>query len=120
MSTSHYSNRPYEPINEDIRKAAPSWQEPLSHPSLSHSRPEAVDVGSKTIRIPLTSVPLTRAYFGPQAFGLMLAGFILLTGDAVVVACLADAYPTEAVVFALLELVAVSFVVACALTLRRN
>jgi hypothetical protein len=102
MSTSHYSRIH---TDTDIKPYAPS-----RHPSIQHSRPEAGDVGSETIRIPLPpkqpKPPLKRAW-------LLMTGILLLVSDGCGLAYFCDSF-WESLIFCCLTMPTCGFVLWCA------
>lgn len=103
MSTSHYSRNHDD---TDIKPYAPSRR----HPSIQHSRPEAGDVGSETIRLPLPAKrpkpPLKRAW-------LLMTGILLLVADGCGLVYFCDSF-WESLIFCCLTMPTCGFVFWCA------
>jgi len=112
MSTSHYSNTNYEPNN--LNAVVADWQEPLSHPSLTHSRPECSDVGSQTIRFNITPKPQL-----PHLTAFLFAGIMLLLADGAAIAYYSDSV-VEATLIALATMPTGGFIIATAIAIRNQ
>jgi hypothetical protein len=136
MSTSHYS-KSIQPVYDhldltspsrtddypepgmDIKTVAHDWQDPLSHPSLAHSRPECRDVGSSTIKI-TDRYPVpenTRRSTMPKLLALLAWGVALLLLDGCAIAHFADT-SVEATIIALVTMPAAGFLIATAIHIR--
>ena len=136
MSTSHYSNGNYKPIKSsnpnpalispsrtddfpepgmrEMREAVYAWEDSLSHPSLAHSRPEAGDVGSETIRFNIRHKSQL-----PRLTALLFAGIMLLLADGAAIAYYADSV-VEATIIALATMPTGGFIIATALAIRHQ
>lgn len=118
MSTSHYSNTNYEPKPETLHAVVHDWQDPLSHPSLRHSRPECTDIGANTIRLG-DRVPANTRRRSPlvAAVALMFMGVGLLVLDGCALVHFADE-TFEAFVIAMVTAPTAVFVIATAFVVR--
>ena len=128
MSTSHYTKSSitspsrtdeYPEPGMDIKTVVSDWQEPLSHPSLAHSRPESTDAGSQTIRFE-HCVPVpenTRRSTVPKLFALLAGGVVLLLLDGCAIIEYADS-TVEATIISLVTMPAAGFLIATAMQLR--
>ena len=112
MSTSHYSRGIHADLTSPSRtdEYPEPWADRRPRPSIQHSRPEAGDVGSETIRIPLPQhTPNSKPVSGR---GFVLAGLLLMLADGCGLAYFCDSF-WEAVVFCCLTVPA-GFFTLCA------
>ena len=128
MSTSHYSRTDYSdlvgksgikssdknPSLAQMREAVYAWEDALSHPSLTHSRPECSDVGSQTIRFNITPKPQL-----PRLTALLFAGIMLLLADGAAIAYYSDSV-VEATLIALATMPTGGFIIATAIAIRNQ
>ena len=128
MSTSHYTKSSiispsrtddFPEPGMDIKTVVSDWQDPLSHPSLLHSRPESTDAGSQTIRFE-HRVPVpenTRRSPVPKLLALLAGGVVLLLLDGCAIIEYADS-TVEATVISLATMPAAGFLIATAIQIR--
>ena len=112
MSTSHYSHGIHADLTSPSRtdEYPEPWADRRPRPSIQHSRPEAGDVGSETIRMPLpaerSKPPLKRAWF-------LMTAVLLLVSDGCGLAYFCDSF-WESLVFCCLTMPTCGFVLWCA------
>jgi len=110
MSTSHYS-RSYTDVYPEPKSDPTVLPYRPLHPSIQHSRSEAGDVGSETIRIPLPRHILNSKPVSGRGF--VLAGLLLMLADGCGLAYFCDSF-WESVVFCILTMPTCGFVLWCA------
>lgn len=120
MSTSHYASTNYQDRQiKDLNAVSPGWQEPLSHPSLSRSRPECNDVGMDTIRIPLAAARnYHKAALRACYVALFALAAVMLMADGIALAVWTENV-VEHYVFAALAISAELLLIACAIGCRK-
>jgi hypothetical protein len=120
MSTSHYASTNYQDRQiKDLNAVSPGWQEPLSHPSLSRSRPECNDVGMDTIRIPLAAARnYHKAALRARYVALFALAAVMLMADGIALAVWTETV-VEHYVFAALAISAELLLIACAIGCRK-